>query len=73
MASDSDKTFRLVLYDALASEAMATLTTGVFLAGFLVQLGASNLAIGMLAAVPFAGSSCNCPRSCWLSACGRAA
>jgi MFS family permease len=54
MASDSDKTFRLVLYDALASEAMATLTTGVFLAGFLVQLGASNLAIGMLAAVPFA-------------------
>ena len=28
----SDRTFRLVLYDALASEAMATLTTGVFLA-----------------------------------------
>jgi MFS family permease len=50
----ADRTFRLVLYDALASEAMATLTTGVFLAGFLVSLGASNLAIGVLAAVPFA-------------------
>ena len=44
---------RLVLYDALASEAMGTLTTGVFLAGFAVELGASNLAIGVLAAVPF--------------------
>jgi MFS family permease len=44
---------RLVLYDALASEAMATLTTGVFLAGLAVELGATNLAIGVLAAVPF--------------------
>src|ERR1700722_12477394 len=33
---------------------MGTLTTGVFLAGFLVDLRASNLAIGVLAAVPFA-------------------
>ena len=33
---------------------MATLTTGVFLAGFLVDPGASNVAIGVLAAVPFA-------------------
>lgn len=53
-ATGTDRTFRLVLYDALASEAMATLTTGVFLAGYLVDLGASNVAIGVLAAVPFA-------------------
>jgi MFS family permease len=52
--TETDRTFRLVLYDALASEAMGTLTTGVFLAGFLVDLGASNAAIGVLAAVPFA-------------------
>jgi MFS family permease len=52
--ADMARTFRLVLYDALASEAMGTLTTGVFLAGFLVDLGASNAAIGLLAAVPFA-------------------
>jgi len=44
---------RLVLYDALASEAMGTLTTGVFLAGFAVELAAPNFAIGVLAAVPF--------------------
>ncbi|HBK07026.1 MAG TPA: MFS transporter [Acetobacteraceae bacterium] len=50
----TERILRLVLYDALASEAMATLTTGVFLAGFLVDLGASNVAIGVLAAVPFA-------------------
>ena len=54
-ATDSpDRTFRLVLYDALASEAMGTLTTGVFLVGYAVGLGASNVAIGVLAAVPFA-------------------
>ncbi len=45
--------FRLVLYDGLASEAMGTLTAGVFLVGFAIELGASNLAIGVLAAVPF--------------------
>ena len=32
---------------------MGTLTTGVFLVGFAVALGASNFAIGVLAAVPF--------------------
>jgi len=47
------RVFRLVLYDGLASEAMGTLTTGVLLAGFAVELGASNFAIGVLAAVPF--------------------
>jgi MFS family permease len=54
LPNETDKTFRLVLYDALASEAMGTLTTGVFLAGFLVDLGADNVAIGVLAAIPFA-------------------
>ena len=47
------QTLRLILLDAIASEAMGTLTTGVFLAGFAVALGADNLAIGVLAAVPF--------------------
>lgn len=52
-AESSERTFKLVLYDALASEAMGTLTTGVFLVGFAVELGASNFAIGLLASVPF--------------------
>jgi MFS family permease len=54
-AADADerRALRLILYDALASEAMGTLTTGVFLVGFAVALGAGNFAIGVLAAVPF--------------------
>ena len=68
-STDTDRTFRLVLYDALASEAMSTLTAGVFLTGFLVELGASNLAIGLLAAVPFTVHSSNYRRWSSLSAC----
>jgi hypothetical protein len=51
--ADDRRVLRLILYDALASEAMGTLTTGVFLVGFAVTLGANNFAIGVLAAVPF--------------------
>jgi MFS family permease len=49
----TERARRLVLYDAVAHEAMGILTTGVFLAGIAVALGASNFAIGVLAAVPF--------------------
>jgi len=52
ISRDSRRVLRLVLFDALASEAMGTLTTGVFLVGFAVALGADNFAIGVLAAVP---------------------
>jgi MFS family permease len=52
--AETDRTFRLLLYDALASEAMSTLTTGVFLTGFALALGASYFAIGVIAAVPSA-------------------
>jgi hypothetical protein len=41
---NSKRAFRLVHHDALASEAMGTLTTHVFLVGFAVELGASNSA-----------------------------
>ena len=51
--AEQRRVLKLILYDALASEAMGTLTTGVFLVGFAVALGAGNFAIGMLAAVPF--------------------
>jgi MFS family permease len=52
-ADSSERAHRLVLYDAVSHEAMGILTTGVFLAGYAVALGASNFAIGLLAAVPF--------------------
>jgi MFS family permease len=50
---ENRRLLRLILFDALASETMGTLTTGVFLVGFAVALGADNFAIGVLAAVPF--------------------
>jgi MFS family permease len=48
-----DHALKLVLWDSLASEAMGTLTTGVFLVGLAVSLDASNFMIGVLAAIPF--------------------
>lgn len=41
-----------VIGDGLCTEAMTTLTSGVFLVAMAVLLGASNLQIGMLAALP---------------------
>lgn len=43
---------RAVIKDGMASTAMATLTGGPFLVAFALQLGASNLMIGLLAAIP---------------------
>jgi MFS family permease len=43
---------RLVLWDGMVTQAMATLTGGVFLVAFALQLGASNTVIGLLAAIP---------------------
>jgi MFS family permease len=43
---------RAVIRDGMASNAMATLTGGAFLVAFALKLGASNLVIGLLAAIP---------------------
>lgn len=40
-----------VIKDGVASQIMATLTGGVFLVAFALQLGASNMTIGLLAAI----------------------
>ncbi|MBN1845172.1 MAG: MFS transporter [Sedimentisphaerales bacterium] len=40
-----------ILRDGIASQAMVTLTSGAFLIAFALQLGASNLVIGLLAAI----------------------
>lgn len=42
----------LILKDTLYSQTMTTLTTGFFLSGFSVELGAPNLVIGLLLAIP---------------------
>lgn len=43
---------RHVLYDGIATHAVVSLTGGVFMVAFALQLGASNLTIGILAAIP---------------------
>jgi MFS family permease len=43
---------KTVIKDGLASQAMATLTGGAFLVAFALHLEASNLVIGILAAIP---------------------
>lgn len=43
---------RSVIKDGLTTHIMVTLTGGVFLVAFALKLGASNLVIGLLAAIP---------------------
>jgi MFS family permease len=43
---------KAVIKDGLTSQTMVTLTGGVFLVAFALKLGASNLVIGLLAAIP---------------------
>ena len=42
-----------VMKDGVASQAMGTLTGGIILVDFALYLGASNLLIGLIAAIPF--------------------
>ena len=52
--SDDDikKGLLFIIRDGLATQAMVTLTSGIFLVAFGLQLGASNTVIGLLAAIP---------------------
>ncbi|ODS37077.1 MAG: MFS transporter [Candidatus Altiarchaeales archaeon WOR_SM1_86-2] len=43
---------RSVIKDGLTTQTMVTLTGGVFLVAFALKLGASNIVIGLLAAIP---------------------
>ncbi|MBU1076289.1 MAG: MFS transporter [Spirochaetes bacterium] len=49
---DIRKGLKYVILDGLATQVMITLTGGVFLVGFALKLGASNIVIGLLAAIP---------------------
>ncbi|MDK2915506.1 MAG: hypothetical protein PWR25_63 [Euryarchaeota archaeon] len=51
-AEEVEHGLRLVIRDGLATQAMVTLTGGIFLVAFALQLGASNTVIGLLAAIP---------------------
>lgn len=43
----------LVIKDAVSTQAMLSLTSGIFLVALAIQLGASNTTIGLLSAIPF--------------------
>ena len=43
---------RAVIKDGFASQAMVTFTGSVFLVAYALKLGASNVTIGLLAAIP---------------------
>ncbi|HEV7372885.1 MFS transporter [Arenibaculum sp.] len=53
--SDADvgRSMRLVLSDGLTTQVMGTLTGGVFLTAYALHAGASNMLVGLLAAIPF--------------------
>ncbi|MHC4433833.1 MAG: MFS transporter, partial [Planctomycetota bacterium] len=50
-ADQVDSGLRYVIKDGVASQAMGILTGGAFLVAFAVKLGASNVVIGLLAAI----------------------
>lgn len=50
--TDVHKGLRMVIADGLAAEAMTTLTGGAFLTAMALLMGASNLLIGIISALP---------------------
>jgi len=49
---DIKKGLSFIIRDGLATQAMVTLTSGIFLVAFGLEMGASNTVIGLLAAIP---------------------
>ena len=52
---------RALIKDGVYSQIVGTLTSGVLLVGYAMELGASNLAIGLLASLPFLAQLCQLP------------
>ncbi len=50
---ETERGLRLVVFEGMASQTMESLTKGVFLIGMALQLGASNMVVGLLGAIPF--------------------
>ena len=49
--ADVDKGMRMLLFDGAFAQTMVVFTTGAFLIGFALELGASNTVIGVISAV----------------------
>ncbi|MCA9735472.1 MAG: MFS transporter [Deferribacteres bacterium] len=57
---------KAVLKDGLTSQSMLTLTSGAFLVAFALELGASNLIVGLLAAIPPLAQLLQIPAIAWV-------
>ena len=51
--NEINRSLRLMVWGGMAENAMFALASGGFLASFALALGASNLQIGILAALPY--------------------
>jgi len=49
--SEIDKGLNTIIREGLATQAMVTLSSGIFLVAYALQLGASNFTVGLLAAI----------------------
>jgi len=71
MQSYTKATLKNSVYDGLFAHVFATLTGGVFLTGFALHLGMSDLMIGLLGSVPFLVTVFQLPTSYLLGKDGR--
>ncbi|MCD6515538.1 MAG: hypothetical protein J7L07_11495 [Candidatus Odinarchaeota archaeon] len=51
--SDINKGLTYLLFDGISSQSMSSLASGAFIISFAILLGATNLMIGIIAAIPF--------------------
>ncbi len=71
MQSRFSKDLRNSIYDGLCAHVFGTLTGGVFLTGFALYLGMSDLMIGLLGSIPFLVTVFQLPVSYFLGKDGR--
>jgi len=51
--SDINKGLTYLLFDGISSQSMSSLASGAFIISFAILLGATNLMVGIIAAIPF--------------------
>jgi len=71
MEFSSNKDLKYSIYDGIFANMFATLTGGVFLTGFAIQLGMDEFMIGLLGSMPFLVTVFQMPTSYWIEKRGR--
>jgi MFS family permease len=71
MEFSSNKDLKYSIYDGIFANMFATLTGGVFLTGFAIQLGMDEFMIGLLGSMPFLVTVFQLPTSYWIEKRGK--